>query len=80
MIVEDEEALPTGEVWLLWLDCQGLIVRHKRIEVDDTVQVSGAMNRGSWYEIEEWEEASIGDEYQSGGSCDITALKMILNG
>ena len=77
MIVEDEEALQTGKVWLLWLDYQGLIVRHKRIDVSDAEQVMGAWARGSWYEMEEWEEASIGNDCQSGGSRDIANLENI---
>ena len=48
MIVEHEEAVQICKVWILWLDVQGLIVRHTRVKVEETVQVSGAMVRGSW--------------------------------
>ena len=78
MIVEDEEALQTGKVWLLWLDYQGLVVRHVKIDVSDAEHIMGAWVRGSWYEMEEGEEASIGDEYKRRGSRDITSRNKIL--
>ena len=66
LIVEDKQALQSGEILLLYLDFQGDVVRKLRLHVDYSSQVSGAWARSSWYETLEWEEAEIGENYREG--------------
>ena len=64
LIVEDRQALESGEILLLFLDFEGNVVRKSRIDMTETPQVSGAWARPCWDESTEWEEAEISEQYQ----------------
>ncbi|KAL8721736.1 MAG: hypothetical protein Q9225_001634 [Loekoesia sp. 1 TL-2023] len=68
-VLEDEEALDSGKVALMFVDALGRVVRSKRVEVGEAEQMGGFWADGSWDEIDEWVEGDLGPEYQTGGSC-----------
>ena len=75
LVVEDREALETGNVLLLYLDAEGLVVRSLRIHPGEIEQVSGGWSDGCLIEDDSyWEDVEIGTDYRSGGSRDTARL------
>ncbi|KAL8833431.1 MAG: hypothetical protein Q9170_004274 [Blastenia crenularia] len=69
VVVEDEEALETGDVGLMFVDGLGRVIRSKRVLPEDAQSIGGLWADGSWDEVDEWVEADFGPEYQAGGPC-----------
>ncbi|KAL8802821.1 MAG: hypothetical protein Q9182_003581 [Xanthomendoza sp. 2 TL-2023] len=67
--LEDEEALDSGEVNLVFVDALGRVVRSRRIDAGGASQMGGFWADGCWDEIGEWYDGDLGPEYQIGGSC-----------
>ncbi|KAL9599869.1 MAG: hypothetical protein Q9219_003563 [cf. Caloplaca sp. 3 TL-2023] len=79
LVIEDEEALETGLVAVVFIDGHGKVVRSKRVGAGEAEQMGGFWADHSWYEISEWEDGEYGPEYQSGGSCGNLLLDNIRN-
>ncbi|KAL8994613.1 MAG: hypothetical protein Q9169_005457 [Polycauliona sp. 2 TL-2023] len=69
LVLEDEEALETGNVAMIFLDAHGRAVRSKRVSPDEAGQMGGFWADGCWDEIGEWQDGEFGVEYRSGGAC-----------
>ncbi|KAL8810777.1 MAG: hypothetical protein Q9200_002318 [Gallowayella weberi] len=69
VVLEDEEALKSGQVNLLFVDSLGRVVRSRRIGAGAASQMGGFWADGCWDEIGEWYEGDLGPEYQLGGAC-----------
>ncbi|KAL8675673.1 MAG: hypothetical protein Q9224_007419, partial [Gallowayella concinna] len=69
VVLEDEQALNSGQVDLAFVDALGRVVRSTRIDAGGASQMGGFWADGSWDEIDEWSEADLGPEYQVEGSC-----------
>lgn len=69
LIVEDEEALQTGQVLLLFLDNCGRAVRQQRLPAREAEDIGGAWVQHCWDEDHFWEDADLGADYQEGGVC-----------
>ena len=75
LVVEDKEALETGNVLLLYLDAEGLVVRSLRLHPGEIEQISGAWSDGCLIDDDlYWEDVEIGTDYRSGGSRDTARL------
>ncbi|KAI4193918.1 MAG: hypothetical protein LQ350_008078 [Teloschistes chrysophthalmus] len=77
IVLEDEEALASGNVAVLFLDARGRVVRSKRVEPAYAEGIGGLWQDGSWDEISDWQDGEVGDEYRSGGACDHLLLDTI---
>ncbi|KAL9024789.1 MAG: hypothetical protein Q9196_006259 [Gyalolechia fulgens] len=66
IVLEDEESLETGEVAVMFVDASGRIVRMKRIGTREAQQMEDLRVDGNWDDVEEWEEAELGEEYETG--------------
>ena len=75
IVLEDEEALDSGKVALIFVDALGRVVRSMRVDPGDAESVGGLWADGSWDEVDEWEEADFGPEYQIGGACGSLLLE-----
>ena len=69
MIVEDEEALETGLVLLLFLDECGRVVRQFRLSASEAEQIGGGWLELCWDESYYWVEADLGEDYREDGVC-----------
>lgn len=78
IVLEDEEALRSGDVMMLFLDAFGRAVRQKRVPPAQAEQFSGFWADGSWMESD-LVEAEIGEEYREGGACGNLLLQNILD-
>ncbi|KAL8721910.1 MAG: hypothetical protein Q9225_001506 [Loekoesia sp. 1 TL-2023] len=79
VVLEDDEALETGDVAVMFLDALGRVIRTKRIGVGEAQQMGHSWLDGSWDETAEWEEGDCGDDYEAGGSCEGLLLKSVRN-
>lgn len=77
IVLEDEEALETGNVAVMFLDALGRVVRMKRVGVGEAQQMGGSWLDGSWDETAEWEEGDCGQDYEAGDSCGGLLLKSV---
>ncbi|KAL8642258.1 MAG: hypothetical protein Q9228_001024 [Teloschistes exilis] len=77
VVLEDEEALESGKVALMFVDALGRVVRSIRVEVGEAERMGGFWADGSWDEIHEWEDGESGPEYRLGGSCGGLLLESI---
>ncbi|KAL8903160.1 MAG: hypothetical protein Q9207_004109 [Kuettlingeria erythrocarpa] len=68
LVLEDEEALETGKVAVIFLDALGNVIRSKRVIALDPEHIAGLWGDGSFVESSEWENGDLGSEYQTGGS------------
>ena len=68
IVIEDEEALESGNVVVAFIDSHGRVIRSKRVVAAEAEQMGGFWANHSWYEIAEWVDGEYGPEYQSGGS------------
>ncbi|KAL8967777.1 MAG: hypothetical protein Q9183_002762 [Haloplaca sp. 2 TL-2023] len=69
LILEDEEALESGNVAVIFLDAHGRVVRLTRESTDLAQQFGGAWFDCCWDEFGEWDHGELGVEYRSGGAC-----------
>ncbi|KAL8836305.1 MAG: hypothetical protein Q9170_002978 [Blastenia crenularia] len=79
LILEDEEAVQTGNVAVMFVDALGRIVRMKRIEVGELEHLNGVRVDAHWDDMVDWEEGKLGEEYQLGGMCEDLLLENIRN-
>ncbi|KAI4125113.1 MAG: hypothetical protein LQ338_004441 [Usnochroma carphineum] len=79
IVLEDEKALANGEVAVMFVDAYGRVIRSKRTEVGEASMMGGAWVNCCWDEMDIWEEAVLGEEYQIGGSCGGLLLESIRN-
>ncbi|KAL9008612.1 MAG: hypothetical protein Q9173_006278 [Seirophora scorigena] len=75
LVVEDEEALRSGKVAVMFVDACGNEVRSRRVEAGVAEDVGGFWASSSWTEMDEWENAEYGHEYQSGGSRGVSCWR-----
>ncbi|KAL8782912.1 MAG: hypothetical protein Q9213_005024 [Squamulea squamosa] len=75
IILEDEEALTTGKLAVMFLDALGRVVRSSRVGIGEASQISGFWQNGSWNEIAEWEDGELGEDYKDGGACEELLLQ-----
>ncbi|KAL8758633.1 MAG: hypothetical protein Q9184_003868 [Pyrenodesmia sp. 2 TL-2023] len=68
LVLEDEEALETGNVAVIFLDTLGNVVRSKRVTAEEAEQLAPLWQDLSFDESSEWEDGELGPEYQRGGS------------
>lgn len=78
IVLEDEEALRSGDVMILFLDVFGRVVRQKRMPAAQAEDMGGLWVDGSWMEVD-WVDAEIGEEYREGGACENLLLQNILD-
>lgn len=79
IVLEDEEALESKQVLLMFLDAYGRVVREKRVGVDEAEDMGGSWVRGSWHERDEWLEAELGEDYRGEGVCGELLLENLRN-
>ncbi len=79
LVLEDEEALDTGKVAVIFLDALGNVVRSKRVTAQDPEHIAGLWGDGSFVESSEWENGELGSEYQTGGSRGNLLLETMRN-
>lgn len=77
IVLEDEEALETGMVAILFLDAVGRVVRKQRVDADEAESMGGFWMDGSWNEFGWWDDAELGEDYKDGGTCEWLLLKNI---
>lgn len=75
IILEDEESMETGEVAVMFVDAFGRVVRSKRISAEAAQQMEELNVDAQWDDMEEWEEAELGEEYEAGGLCEDLLVK-----
>ncbi|KAL8757726.1 MAG: hypothetical protein Q9199_002013 [Rusavskia elegans] len=75
IVLEDEEALETGMVAILFLDAVGRVVRKQRVDADEAESMGGFWMDGSWNEFGWWDDAELGEDYKDGGTCERLLLK-----
>ncbi|KAL8707933.1 MAG: hypothetical protein Q9220_007115, partial [cf. Caloplaca sp. 1 TL-2023] len=80
LILEDEEALESGNVAVMFLDAHGKVVRSKRVPPDEAEQMGGFWSDGCWDEIGEWQDGEVGVEYSRGGACGGLLLESMREG
>ncbi|KAL8917338.1 MAG: hypothetical protein Q9208_008008 [Pyrenodesmia sp. 3 TL-2023] len=68
LVLEDEEALESGKVAVIFLDTSGNVVRSKRVTVEEAELLAPSWEDLSFDESLEWEDGELGPEYQRGGS------------
>lgn len=69
LIVEDEEALESGLLLIIFLDAFGRVVRHCRMDASLAESMGGSWLECCWDESSEWVEGTLGEDYQEGGAC-----------
>jgi hypothetical protein len=69
LIVEDKTALETEQLLLVFLDGKGRVVRQTRLGPSEAEDMGGSWLSLSWYEVPEWTDGEIGEDYQEGGVC-----------
>lgn len=79
LVLEDEEALETGNVAIIFLDALGNIIRSKRVTAQDPEHIAGLWGDGSFVESAEWENGELGSGYQTGGSRGNLLLESMRN-
>ncbi|KAL8949913.1 MAG: hypothetical protein Q9222_004015 [Ikaeria aurantiellina] len=79
VVLEDAEALDTGKVGLMFVDPQGRVVRSSRLEPGDAEMMGGLWVDGSWDEMDDWEDATFGPEYQAQGEFGGLLLETMRN-
>jgi len=72
--VADEEALLTGEVLIAWYDDCVRIVRSSRMPPDYIQGIVGMLQSGAGCELGQWQNASIGDDYELDGAFVLSRL------
>jgi hypothetical protein len=65
--VFDEEGVEADMFLKLWLDAFGQLVRSKRLEDGSEDMFNCMFLDGSWGELEEWQDADIGEQHLPGG-------------
>lgn len=68
ILVEDQTALETGKVRLLFLDARGRVVRKTRVEREAAEEMGGFWVQSAWDDLDEWIEAEWGESYRKGGA------------
>ncbi|KAL8692319.1 MAG: hypothetical protein Q9218_002636 [Villophora microphyllina] len=68
MVLEDEAAMESGEVAVMFLDAYGQVVRSQRSSPRDAEQMGGAWSSCMFDEMDEWELGELGEEYKLGGT------------
>jgi hypothetical protein len=65
--VIDKEAIETDMFLMVWLDAFGLVVRSTRTANGFQNMFNGMFSDGAWVELEEWQDADIGEQYRPAG-------------
>lgn len=75
IVLADDESMATGEVAVMFVDAFGRVVRQKRISAEAARQMDELSVDAQWDDMEEWEEAELGEEYEVGGLCEDLLVK-----
>jgi hypothetical protein len=67
--IADSEALRSGKALMAWYDDCGRVVRSIRIDPKEIQTFSGMLIEGIAYELDQWQFADVGDDYEVGGVC-----------
>ena len=69
LIVEDKKAVETKQLLLVFLDAFGRVVRWSRVDPSEAEQMGGSWLAPNWFDLHEWKDGEIGEDYQVGGVC-----------
>ncbi|KAH7327141.1 hypothetical protein BKA65DRAFT_566453 [Rhexocercosporidium sp. MPI-PUGE-AT-0058] len=67
IVVEDEEALKTGTVLVVFLDERGKSVREVRCDAESVNGYCPLWDEGTQFDGGQWEHSTIGEDYEEGG-------------
>ncbi|KAL8942163.1 MAG: hypothetical protein Q9216_001810 [Gyalolechia sp. 2 TL-2023] len=79
VVLEDEEALESGNVAVIFVDALGRVVRSTRVPAGDAESMGGAWADGCWDEMTEWTDGDLGPQYRLGGECGWLLLESMLD-
>jgi len=68
LVIEDKQALESGEVLVVYVDDVGQVVRKNRVDVREVESLGGMWMQWAYDDVEIWMEGEVGVDYVVGGA------------